>query len=234
MNESVEHSMSIISLVSHASGVVQAVMVILLLFSIASWVTIFRRGVDLMRARRAFEGFEQRFWSGIDLNELYKSQPERPTGAAHVFHAGFREFSRQASRLKDIGSIMGSIERAMRVALSREEARNGQHVSLLAIISSSSPYIGLFGTVWGIMGSFQSLSLSQQATLATVAPWIAEALIATATGLFAAIPAVIAYNRLSSSVDHLQTRYEDFAEELYAILERNLQAQRLQRERDNA
>lgn len=234
MNESVEHSMSIISLVLHASGVVQAVMAILLLFSITSWVIIFRRGVDLVRARRALESFEQRFWSGIDLNELYKSQPERPLGAAHVFHAGFREFNRQVTRLKEVGSIMGSVERGMRVALSREEARNGQHLSILAIISSASPYIGLFGTVWGIMGSFQSLSLSQQATLATVAPWIAEALIATATGLFAAIPAVIAYNRLSSSVDHLQTRYEDFAEELYAILERNLQAQRLQRERDKA
>ena len=136
MNESVEHSMSIISLVLHASGVVQAVMAILLLFSITSWVIIFRRGVDLVRARRALESFEQRFWSGIDLNELYKSQPERPLGAAHVFHAGFREFNRQVTRLKEVGSIMGSVERGMRVALSREEARNGQHLSILAIISS--------------------------------------------------------------------------------------------------
>ena len=231
MNESVEHSMSIISLVSHASGVVQAVMAILLLFSISSWVIIFRRGTDLMRARRALDGFEQRFWSGVDLNELYKTQPERPAGAAHVFHAGLREFNRQVSKLKDSASTMASVERGMRVALSREESRNGQHLPVLAIISSASPYIGLFGTVWGIMGSFQSLSLSQQATLATVAPWIAEALIATAMGLFAAIPAVIAYNRLASVVDNLQTRYENFAEELYAILDRNLQAQRLPRDK---
>ena len=231
MNESVEHSMSIISLVSHASGVVQAVMAILLLFSISSWVIIFRRGTDLMRARRALDGFEQRFWSGVDLNELYKTQPERPAGAAHVFHAGLREFNRQVSKLKDSGNTMASVERGMRVALSREESRNGQHLPVLAIISSASPYIGLFGTVWGIMGSFQSLSLSQQATLATVAPWIAEALIATAMGLFAAIPAVIAYNRLASVVDNLQTRYENFAEELYAILDRNLQAQRLPRDK---
>ena len=231
MNEPVEHSMSIISLVSHASGVVQAVMAILLLFSISSWVIIFRRGTDLMRARRALDGFEQRFWSGVDLNELYKTQPERPAGAAHVFHAGLREFNRQVSKLKDSGNTMASVERGMRVALSREESRNGQHLPVLAIISSASPYIGLFGTVWGIMGSFQSLSLSQQATLATVAPWIAEALIATAMGLFAAIPAVIAYNRLASVVDNLQTRYENFAEELYAILDRNLQAQRLPRDK---
>lgn len=232
MNEPVSHSMSIISLVSHASGVVQLVMAILLLFSITSWALIFRRGTDLRKARSALDQFETRFWSGVDLNELYKALPEQPAGAAHVFQSGFREFNRQAAKLKEIPSIMGSVERGMRVALSREEARNGAQLSILAIISSSSPYIGLFGTVWGIMGSFQSLSMAQQATLSTVAPWIAEALIATAMGLFAAIPAVIAYNRLSAIADQLQVRYEDFAEEFYAVLERNLQSGRLRR--DNA
>lgn len=232
MNEPASHSMSIISLVSQASGVVQLVMAILLLFSITSWVLIFRRGMDLRKARTDLDAFETRFWSGVDLNELYKEMPEQPVGAAHVFQSGFREFNRLISKVKEVPAIMGSVERGMRVALSREESRNGAQLPILAIISSSSPYIGLFGTVWGIMGSFQSLSQTQQATLSTVAPWIAEALIATAMGLFAAIPAVIAFNRLSSIAEQLQVRYEDFAEEFYAVLERNLQSGRLRR--DNA
>ncbi|MGJ8513376.1 protein TolQ [Carnimonas bestiolae] len=231
MNESVSSDhMSIISLVSHASGVVQIVMAILLLFSIVSWVLIFRRGFALRQARSEFESFEKRFWSGVDLNELYREVPEQPEGAAHLFRAGFREFNRLLPKSSDDGAVLGGVERSMSVALSREESRLTQKLPILASISSSSPYIGLFGTVWGIMGSFQSLSLSQQATLATVAPWIAEALVATAMGLFAAIPAVIAYNRLSSNADGLIGRYENFAEEFYSILYRNLHTGRVRRE----
>ncbi|MGJ8524590.1 Tol-Pal system protein TolQ [Halomonadaceae bacterium LMG 33818] len=232
MNESVPvaHNMSIISLVSNASGVVQAVLVLLLLFSIVSWVLIFRRGFALRRANQELQGFEKRFWSGVDLNDLYRETPEQPEGAAHIFRAGFREFNRLLPKSKDDGAVLGGVERSMSIALSREEARLGQQLPILASISSSSPYIGLFGTVWGIMGSFQSLSLSQQATLATVAPWIAEALVATAMGLFAAIPAVIAYNRLSSLSEQLMGRYENFAEEFYSILYRNLYTGRVRKE----
>lgn len=232
MNETVpvEHSMSIISLIMQASGVVQVVMAILTLFSIVSWVLIFRRGAAIRRAHREFESFETRFWSGVDLNELYREVPEQPEGAAHLFRAGFREFNRLLPKSRDDASVLAGVERSMRVALSREEARLGQHLPILASISSSSPYIGLFGTVWGIMGSFQSLSYAQQATLATVAPWIAEALIATAMGLFAAIPAVIAYNRFTSTSERLLGRYEDFAEEFYSILYRNLHSGRVRKE----
>lgn len=224
--------MSIISLITQASGIVQIVMAILLLFSIVSWVLIIRRGIAIRRARTDFESFEKKFWSGVDLNELYREVPDQPEGAAHLFRAGFREFNRLLPKSKDDNAVLGGVERSMNVALSREESRLSQKLPILASISSSSPYIGLFGTVWGIMGSFQSLSLSQQATLATVAPWIAEALVATAMGLFAAIPAVIGYNRLSSTADALMGRYENFAEEFYSILYRNLHTGRVRK--DNA
>lgn len=217
--------MSIPHLVWNASGVVQAVMLLLLVGSVLSWVIIFQRSIVMRHARRAHRRFEERFWSGVDLNELYRDEPTdaEPQGTEHLFRSGFREFNRLLSRTRSPGAILDGVQRSMRVAWSREEDRLNRHLVFLATVASASPYIGLFGTVWGIMGSFQSLSMSQQATLATVAPWIAEALIATAMGLFAAIPAVIFYNRLSSESSRLLGKYEDFAEEFHSILHRNLQ-----------
>ncbi|GHC26959.1 protein TolQ [Aidingimonas halophila] len=218
-------SMSIPYLIMNASGVVQVVMFILILASILSWIVIFQRSFVIRRAKRAHQAFEERFWSGIDLNELYKETPseQETVGAEHIFRAGFREFNRLLPKTRNPQSILEGVQRSMRVAWSREEERLNLHLVFLATVASASPYIGLFGTVWGIMGSFQSLSMAQQATLATVAPWIAEALIATAMGLFAAIPAVIFYNRLSSASGKLLGKYEDFAEEFHSILHRNLQ-----------
>ncbi len=217
--------MSIPHLILNASGVVQFVMLLLILASVLSWVVIFQRSFVLRRAKRAHRAFEERFWSGIDLNELYRETPaEQDTqGAEHVFRSGFREFNRLLPKTRNPQAILEGVQRSMRVAWSREEERLNLHLIFLATVASASPYIGLFGTVWGIMGSFQSLSMAQQATLATVAPWIAEALIATAMGLFAAIPAVIFYNRLSASSSKLLGKYEDFAEEFHSILHRNLQ-----------
>lgn len=218
-------SMSIPHLVMNASLVVQLVMLLLLAGSIASWVVIFQRSIMLRRARKAHQAFEDRFWSGIDLNELYRETPaeQEVHGAEHLFRAGFREFNRLLPKTRNAAAVLEGVQRAMRVAWSREEERLNLHLIFLATVASASPYIGLFGTVWGIMGSFQSLSMAQQATLSTVAPWIAEALIATAMGLFAAIPAVIFYNRLSAQANRLLGQYEDFAEEFHSILHRNLQ-----------
>lgn len=218
-------SMSIPHLILNASGVVQFVMLLLAIASVLSWVVIFQRSFVLRRAQRAHKQFEERFWSGIDLNELYRETPaeQETQGAEHIFRSGFREFNRLLPKTRNPQAILEGVQRSMRVAWSREEERLNHHLIFLATVASASPYIGLFGTVWGIMGSFQSLSMTQQATLATVAPWIAEALIATAMGLFAAIPAVIFYNRLSSSSSKLLGKYEDFAEEFHSILHRNLQ-----------
>ncbi|SDF96801.1 Cell division and transport-associated protein TolQ [Onishia taeanensis] len=218
-------SMSIPHLIMNASGVVQFVMLLLIIASVLSWVVIFQRSFVLRRAKRAHKDFEDRFWSGIDLNELYRETPaeQETQGAEHVFRSGFREFNRLLPKTRNPQSILEGVQRSMRVAWSREEERLNLHLIFLATVASASPYIGLFGTVWGIMGSFQSLSMTQQATLATVAPWIAEALIATAMGLFAAIPAVIFYNRLSAASNKLLGKYEDFAEEFHSILHRNLQ-----------
>ncbi len=218
-------SMSIPHLIMNASLVVQLVMILLLAASIASWVVIFQRSFALSKARKEQKAFDERFWSGIDLNELYKDVPENheAQGAEHVFRSGFREFNRLMPKTRSSEAVLDGVQRAQRVALSREEDRLNVHLTLLATVASASPYIGLFGTVWGIMGSFQSLSMAQQATLSTVAPWIAEALVATAMGLFAAIPAVIFYNRLSAVASRLLGDYEDFAEEFHSILHRNLQ-----------
>ncbi len=221
----VNDAMSIPHLIMNASTVVQLVMLLLVLGSILSWVVIFQRSFVMRRARKAHRRFEDRFWSGVDLNELYREvPPEQETqGGEHIFRAGFREFNRLLGKTRSPQAILDGVQRSMRVAWSREEERLNRHLVFLATVASASPYIGLFGTVWGIMGSFQSLSMAQQATLATVAPWIAEALIATAMGLFAAIPAVIFYNRLSSESGRLLGKYEDFAEEFHSILHRNLQ-----------
>lgn len=220
-----ENSMSIPHLIMSASTVVQLVMLLLVIGSLLSWVVIFQRSFALSRAKSAYQKFEETFWSGVDLNDLYRDMPadDQRQGAEHLFQAGFREFHRLMPRNVAPEQVLEGVQRSMRVAWSREEERLSKHLVFLATVASASPYIGLFGTVWGIMGSFQSLSMAQQATLATVAPWIAEALIATAMGLFAAIPAVIFYNRLSNISARLLGNYEDFADEFYAILHRNLQ-----------
>ena len=225
MEANVDH-MSMWSLVSNASLVVQLVMLILVGASITSWILIFQRSSMLRAARRALDTFEERFWSGIDLSKLYRQisgQPDLDSGLEHIFRAGFKEFSRlrQQSGV-DPDAVMDGVNRAMRVAISREEEKFEQSLPFLATVGSTSPYVGLFGTVWGIMNSFRGLAQVQQATLATVAPGIAEALIATAIGLFAAIPAVIAYNRFSARSEMLLGRYYTFADEFQAILHRKV------------
>ncbi len=223
-------SLSVWALILDASLLVQAVMALLVLASVASWVVIFQRLILLRSARVELEAFEEDFWSGADLRQIYRDITEREDerigpGGEQVFVAGFREFTRLSKgRGADNEMVMQGVQRAMRVALVREEERVARHLPLLATIGSTSPYVGLFGTVWGIMNSFRQLATVSQASLATVAPGISEALIATAMGLFAAIPAVIAYNRFAAEVDVLMNRYDSFAEEFSSILHRTLVA----------
>ncbi len=226
-----EENLSILSLIMNASILVQAVMAILFLASAISWVMIIQRGMYLSAAQRDFRQFEETFWSGIDLNSLYREISEQqdenvaPTGIENIFRAGFGEFNRLVRLEKpDPDAVIESTDRAMRIALSREEESLGTHLPFLASVASVSPYIGLFGTVWGIMNSFRGLAMVQQATLATVAPGISEALIATAMGLFAAIPAVIAYNRYAALAERMNTSYETFADEFSSILYRQFHA----------
>lgn len=215
---------SLIELIANASLVVQLVMAVLALASIASWAMIFQRWLVLTRVRRQMDDFEDEFWSGIDLRELYgelEKEPENLTGIETVFLAGFREFLRLSEQAgADPDAVMQGVQRSMRVALNHEEESLERHLAFLATVGSTSPYIGLFGTVWGIMNSFRSLANMSQATLASVAPGISEALVATAMGLFAAIPAVIGFNRFSARADVLMKRYETFAEELTSVLHR--------------
>ena len=225
----VEAELSLWALVSEASFVVQAVMLLLLLASVASWILIFVKGAYLRRAKSKAKSFENEFWSGTDLREIYSSGNERVTkgrgaiGIESIFRAGFKEFNRLMKPGKADGdAVMEGVQRAMRIAISREHDDLEKNLPFLASVASVSPYIGLFGTVWGIMNSFRGLGAVQQATLATVAPGIAEALIATAMGLFAAIPAVLAYNRFSASADSLSSTYTTFAEELSSVLHRNV------------
>ena len=219
-------NMSVWSLISHASLVVQLVMLTLVAASVISWVMIFQRSTAIRAAKRALDNFEDRFWSGIDLSKLYRqagSNPDPDSGLEQIFRAGFKEFSRLRQQPGvNPDAVMDGVSRAMRVAISREEEKLETALPFLATVGSTSPYIGLFGTVWGIMNSFLGLSQVQQATLATVAPGIAEALIATAIGLFAAIPAVIAYNRFSARGEMLIGRYYTFADEFQAILHRKV------------
>ena len=219
-------NMSVWSLISHASLVVQLVMLTLVAASVISWVMIFQRSTAIRAAKRALDNFEDRFWSGIDLSKLYRqagSNPDPDSGLEQIFRAGFKEFARLRQQPGvDPDAVMDGVSRAMRVAISREEEKLEAALPFLATVGSTSPYIGLFGTVWGIMNSFLGLSQVQQATLATVAPGIAEALIATAIGLFAAIPAVIAYNRFSARGEMLIGRYYTFADEFQAILHRKV------------
>ncbi|MEZ5558918.1 MAG: protein TolQ [Pseudomonadales bacterium] len=215
--------LSIFELVANASVLVQLVMLLLLLASLTSWVMIFQRWFFLRRVANEIEDFESHFWSGIDLRQLYTELDgeESLTGIEGVFVSGFKEYTRLNEQAgDDPDAVMQGVQRAMRIALTREEERLETHLPFLATVGSTSPYVGLFGTVWGIMNSFRSLANMTQATLASVAPGISEALVATAMGLFAAIPAVIGYNRFSARVDALMKRYEGFSEELVAILHR--------------
>ncbi len=220
----VAHDMSFLTLISGASLPVQLVMLILLLTSLASWWYIFIKVFSLKRAEADAESFENAFWSGGDLTKLYDglgAGRRKPQGMASIFEAGFKEFIRhkQQGRM-EVSDVMEGARRAMRAAYNRELDNLDAHLPFLASVGSVSPYIGLFGTVWGIMNAFRGLSSVAQATLSQVAPGIAEALVATAIGLFAAIPAVIAYNRFASKVDRLSVRYESFMEEFTNILQR--------------
>ena len=196
-------------------------MLLLVLASVASWIMIFNRWRVLRVAIHELDTFEDFFWSGIDFREFYGelADDEQLSGIENMFVSGFREFDRLSEQANaEPDSVMQGVQRAMRVALTREEERLETHLAFLATVGSTSPYVGLFGTVIGIMNSFRSLANMSQATLASVAPGISEALIATAIGLFAAIPAVIAYNRYSAKVDVLVKRYEAFNDELVSIL----------------
>ncbi|MGJ0491925.1 protein TolQ [Methylobacter sp.] len=216
--------LSIFHLITEASFVVQFVMLILLTASVVSWTFIFSKRKVLIRALEITDEFEEQFWSGVPLADLYRkltSKDFEPEGIEKIFLAGYKEFS----RMRQTGNVepgvqVESAQRAMRIELSRELDRLDEHLPFLATVGSTSPYVGLFGTVWGIMNSFRSLGNVQQATLAQVAPGIAEALIATAIGLFAAIPAVVSYNRFSTRLDRLTGRYELFVEEFVVLLQR--------------
>ncbi|MGB5276549.1 MAG: protein TolQ [Gammaproteobacteria bacterium] len=224
-----ETDMSFISLVSRASILVQLVMLALVAASVLSWFVIFTKHKILKVAREDAMRFEDQFWSGINLADLYsrlKKRDEERQGMARIFESGFAEYARLHRRTVGSGEMLiAGVQRSMKVSLAREEDRLEANLSLLATIGSISPYVGLFGTVWGIMRSFTALGSVQHATLAMVAPGIAEALIATAMGLFAAIPAVIAYNRYSDQVDRLIGSYENFAEEFSTILQRQSTAE---------
>jgi biopolymer transport protein TolQ len=219
----------LIQLVLNASLPVQGVLLLLIAASVVSWTMIFRKWFALKAAARDAARFEGRFWSGGNLNQLYTefARNDSANGMTAIFVEGFREYRRLAGQGgAQPAEVLEGVQRAMRVALSREIDDLETHLSFLATVGSTSPYVGLFGTVWGIMNSFRSLGAVQQATLAHVAPGIAEALIATAIGLFAAIPAVIAYNRYSHHVERLVTRYEIFMQEFASLLQRQALAAR--------
>jgi len=211
-------------LIVDASLIVKLVMVTLVGLSVTTWVFILERRNVMSESFKKFSAFEERFWSGIDLAHLYRqinANPEENNGGEAIFRAGFKEFSRlRQQNMTDADGIMAGCQRSMRVSVSKEGERLDSHLSFLATVGSTSPYIGLFGTVWGIMNSFLGLASVTQVSLATVAPGIAEALIATAMGLFAAIPAVIGYNRYSALSDKMMINLETFAEEFSAILHR--------------
>ena len=215
-------------LIWEASWMVKGVMAILLLASVASWVIIFRKRQVLSKAEKEADSFEEKFWSGTDLTALHEgiTGAHRVTnGMERIFDSGFAEFlrMRQQGRMGPNAMLEGA-QRSMRIALARETEDLEHHLNFLATVGSTSPYVGLFGTVWGIMTSFHQLANVNQATIAMVAPGISEALIATAMGLFAAIPAVIAYNRYSNQVERLEVRYDNFKEEFSSILQRQAHA----------
>lgn len=216
--------MSILHLITGASLLVQIIMLILVLASVASWTLIFRKWKELKTARESMDRFEERFWSGGDLAELHQQLSRRggdKRGAEQIFDTGFSSYARLLQKQGiSRAEVVDGTRRAMRVALNREADRLEVHLPFLATVGSISPFVGLFGTVWGIMNSFRALANVGQATLAMVAPGIAEALIATAMGLFAAIPAVVAYNRYINDTEKLVNRYDNFLEEFTAVLQR--------------
>jgi biopolymer transport protein TolQ len=220
----VSHDLTIIAMIMNASILVKAVMGILLFASMLSWTYIFMKMFAIGRARRQADEFEREFWGGSDLVGLYQraaSGRYPAAGMERIFEAGFKEFLKLKGRHgSDLSSLLEGTRRAMKATYQREMDALESHLNFLATVGSVSPYIGLFGTVWGIMNAFRGLSNVAQATLAQVAPGIAEALVATAMGLFAAIPAVIAYNRFAHDIDRLAGRYESFIEELSNILQR--------------
>ena len=220
------NDMSIVSLVLHASFVVQIVMVILLSISVASWAAIIRKITAIKRIQNLNDEFERVFWSGTSLNELFAaaSQNAKLSGPMErIFASGMREYQKlRERRITDAGTLLDGARRAMRASFQREMDAAESQLAFLASVGSVSPYVGLFGTVWGIMHAFTGLASLQQVTLATVAPGIAEALVATAIGLFAAIPAVVAYNRFARDIDRVAIKLETFIEEFSNILQRSL------------
>lgn len=222
----VTQDMSILHLILDASAVVQAVMALLAVVSFMSWYYIFMKWFVVRKSRQQTEVFERDFWSGGDLNALYNSAVNDRHNAGsmeRIFEAGFREFTKLRNQKSlDPSDVIDGSRRAMRATYQRELDALESHLAFLASAGSVSPYIGLFGTVWGIMHAFRALGNVGQATLSSVAPGIAEALVATAIGLFAAIPAVLAYNRFSHDIDRLATRYESFMEEFSNILQRQV------------
>ena len=228
-----EGNLSLWSLIVNASPVVQFIMFILMLASLLSWAAIIQRAVIVYRARNELERFENEFWSGADLRQVYADGAEKLSGGGTligleaIFRAGFKEFNRLRQKSPDDRDmVMEGVQRSMRIAISREQHDLERHLPFLASVASVSPYIGLFGTVWGIMNSFRGLAAASQATLTSVAPGISEALIATAMGLFAAIPAVLAYNRFAAQADDLTSAYATFAEEFSTVLHRSFSSRK--------
>jgi biopolymer transport protein TolQ len=223
IESSITQDHSIINLILNASIPVQLVILMLLVASVVSWFMIDRKRTSFKRWNKVADEFEDQFWAGGEMRKIYQewSEEREPEGIVNIFLAGFREFNRLAQKSNvDRSHMVDGVHRSMRVALSREVDNIELHLPFLATVGSTSPYVGLFGTVWGIMNSFQSLAGMQQVTIATVAPGIAEALIATAMGLFAAIPAVIAYNKFANTAERLNSRYEVFMEEFVSIVSR--------------
>jgi biopolymer transport protein TolQ len=225
----VNQDLSILHLVLNASFVVQAVMLLLVVVSVASWAAIFRKLFALNKVGALNDEFERDFWSGTSLNELFQSAAQNAKHSGpmeRIFASGMREYQKlRERRIVDTSTLMDGARRAMRASYQREMDTVETNLSFLASVGSVSPYVGLFGTVWGIMHAFTGLAALQQVTLATVAPGIAEALVATAIGLFAAIPAVVAYNRFARDIDRVAIKLETFIEEFSNILQRNLGAQ---------
>ena len=219
--------LSILELFLNASIVVKSVIVILILASLVSWMIIFERWIYIKKVNQEFFNFETRFWSDSGLEALLLTSQEgehEPIGAEYIFQVGYLDFKRLIAEKIDSDTIMSSVQRNMQAALTKEQSLLEKHLPFLATVASVSPYIGLFGTVWGIMNSFRGLAGSSQATLSAVAPCISEALIATAIGLFAAIPALIAYNKYISDSDRLISSFEGFKEEFSSVLHRDIQS----------
>ena len=219
--------LSILELFLNASIVVQSVIVILILASLVSWMIIFERWIYIKKVNQEFFDFETRFWSDSGLQALLLTSQEEehePIGAEYIFQVGYLDYKRLTAEKIDSDAILSSVQRNMQAALTKEQSLLEKHLPFLATIAAVSPYIGLFGTVWGIMNSFRGLAGSTQATLSAVAPGISEALIATAIGLFAAIPALIAYNKYISDSDRLISSFEGFKEEFSSVLHRDMQS----------